>query len=211
MIRVFIDEDFNHDILRGVLRRLPILDAVTAQELGRKRKPDPGHLALATDRIIITPDETSVPRKGFSPESVCASCARLVYGRRVRRWNEADGVPPVGGVRLLVDPAELLNYFAKTGESPTQVGRTNQKEPWHGFAALDSLAGKDAHGGLVLRYDDSLLSGRKGEDLVILSRRQADVLHTKHVKRRGLAFEASEERGREVRVEEELNRHAGGA
>ena len=167
VIRVFIDEDFNHDIVRGVLRRLPILDAVTAQELGRKRKPDPGHLALATDR------------------------------------------PPVGGVRLLVDPAELLNYFAKTGESPTQVGRTTQKEPWHGFAALDSLAGKDAHGGLVLRYDDSLLSGRKGEDLVILSRRQADVLDTKHVKRRGLAFEASEERGREVRVEEELNRHAG--
>ena len=33
-VRFVIDEDFDNDILRGVLRRLPNLDIVRAQDVG---------------------------------------------------------------------------------------------------------------------------------------------------------------------------------
>jgi hypothetical protein len=38
MLRIFIDQDFHHDILRGLQLRLPELDAVTAREAGLERK-----------------------------------------------------------------------------------------------------------------------------------------------------------------------------
>jgi hypothetical protein len=37
MLRALIDQDFDYDILRGVARRVPEWDFVTAQELGLER------------------------------------------------------------------------------------------------------------------------------------------------------------------------------
>lgn len=34
MLRLLIDQDFDHDILRGLIRRVPDLEAVTALEIG---------------------------------------------------------------------------------------------------------------------------------------------------------------------------------
>jgi hypothetical protein len=45
MLRVFVDQDFDHDILRGLRLRLPDLDAVTALQAGLDRKSDPEILA----------------------------------------------------------------------------------------------------------------------------------------------------------------------
>ena len=33
-LRFLVDEDFDNDIVRGLLRRLPILDVVRAQDVG---------------------------------------------------------------------------------------------------------------------------------------------------------------------------------
>jgi hypothetical protein len=39
MLRIFVDQDFDHDILRGLRLRLPDLDAVTAPQAGPKIRP----------------------------------------------------------------------------------------------------------------------------------------------------------------------------
>ncbi len=41
MLKLVIDQDFDHDILRGVLRRLPEFDFVTALVAGLSETEDP--------------------------------------------------------------------------------------------------------------------------------------------------------------------------
>lgn len=41
MLRLLFDQDFNHNILRGLLLRLPNLDGVTALQAGLDEAPDP--------------------------------------------------------------------------------------------------------------------------------------------------------------------------
>lgn len=58
MLRVFIDHDFNHRILRGLTRRIPNLDYVTAEQIGKRNESDKNHLywALENSRVIISHD-----------------------------------------------------------------------------------------------------------------------------------------------------------
>ncbi len=64
MLKVLIDQDFDHDILRGIIRRIPAFDFVTALELGLSEIPDPELLnqALIADRILLTHDRRTMPR-----------------------------------------------------------------------------------------------------------------------------------------------------
>lgn len=64
MLRLLIDQDLDQDILRGLLRRIPQLDAVTAFEIGMSEASDPELLTWAAQagRIIITHDRTTMPR-----------------------------------------------------------------------------------------------------------------------------------------------------
>ncbi|HKC63985.1 MAG TPA: DUF5615 family PIN-like protein [Pyrinomonadaceae bacterium] len=63
MLRVLIDQDIDHDILRGLMRRIPQLDAVTAFEIGMSEATDTELLIWAAqkDRIIVTHDRTTMP------------------------------------------------------------------------------------------------------------------------------------------------------
>lgn len=63
MLRLLIDQDLDHDILRGLIRRIPQLDAVTAFEIGMSRATDPELLAWAArqKRVMITHDRTTMP------------------------------------------------------------------------------------------------------------------------------------------------------
>jgi predicted nuclease of predicted toxin-antitoxin system len=64
MIRLLTDEDFNHKILRGLIRRVPHLDFVLVHDVGLTSQPDPILLdwAASRHRIIITHDDnTMVP------------------------------------------------------------------------------------------------------------------------------------------------------
>ncbi len=63
MLRLLIDQDLDHDILRGLIRRIPQLDAVTAFEIGMSGATDPELLAWAAQekRAIITHDRTTMP------------------------------------------------------------------------------------------------------------------------------------------------------
>ena len=64
MIRLLTDENFDHDILRGLIRRLPSLDVVLVHDVGLTSQPDPVLLkwAASNHRIIMTQDvKTMIP------------------------------------------------------------------------------------------------------------------------------------------------------
>jgi Domain of unknown function (DUF5615) len=63
MLRLLIDQNFDHDILRGIERRIPSLDYVTAAEMGLTESPDPELLewAAAERRVILTHDQSTMP------------------------------------------------------------------------------------------------------------------------------------------------------
>lgn len=58
MLRFLSDEDFNNHIVRGVLRRLPLLDIVRVQDVGLRTKQDTEVLewAAGEGRILLTHD-----------------------------------------------------------------------------------------------------------------------------------------------------------
>jgi hypothetical protein len=63
MLRLLTDENFNGDILRGILLRKPELDIVRAQDTDLESAPDPNVLAwsAAEDRIVLTHDRATMP------------------------------------------------------------------------------------------------------------------------------------------------------
>jgi predicted nuclease of predicted toxin-antitoxin system len=72
VIKILTDENFDGDILRGLLRRLPALDVVRVQDVGLEATPDPDILAWAADqsRVLLTHDRDTVP--GFANDRVRA-------------------------------------------------------------------------------------------------------------------------------------------
>lgn len=60
--RPLADHDFNQIILRGIMRRLPTLDVVTAHESGLSRVPDEELLSWAAheQRVTITHDQRTM-------------------------------------------------------------------------------------------------------------------------------------------------------
>jgi hypothetical protein len=63
MLSLLIDQDFNQDILRGLVRRIPDLDSVTAYEVGLSEAMDPELLAWAAKegRVLVSHDRTTMP------------------------------------------------------------------------------------------------------------------------------------------------------
>ncbi|MBC7931198.1 MAG: DUF5615 family PIN-like protein [Rubrivivax sp.] len=63
MLRLLIDQDLDHDILRGLIRRIPQLDAVTAFEIGMGEATDPQLLTWASreGRIVVAHDRRTMP------------------------------------------------------------------------------------------------------------------------------------------------------
>jgi hypothetical protein len=64
MLRLLIDQDLDHDILRGLIRRIPQIDTVTAFESGLSEATDRELLiwAAQNERAIITHDRKSMPQ-----------------------------------------------------------------------------------------------------------------------------------------------------
>jgi hypothetical protein len=62
MLRVLADENFNGDIVRGLMLRRPDLDLVRVQDVGLTGAEDPTILAWAEEhrRILLTHDRASM-------------------------------------------------------------------------------------------------------------------------------------------------------
>jgi hypothetical protein len=67
MLRLLADENLNHDLIRGVLRRLPSLDILRVQDVGLRQLDDPSVLEWAARecRIVVTHDANTMPAFAF--------------------------------------------------------------------------------------------------------------------------------------------------
>lgn len=63
MVRLVSDENFNGDIVRGLLLRRPEIDLVRVQDVGLDGADDPDVPAWAADndRIVLTHDRSTMP------------------------------------------------------------------------------------------------------------------------------------------------------
>jgi hypothetical protein len=63
MLRLLFDQDFDEDIVQGLLRHLPELDYVTARAIGMSAALDPELLrwAVQENRILVTHDRKTMP------------------------------------------------------------------------------------------------------------------------------------------------------
>lgn len=67
MLRFAADENFNGDIVRGLLRRNPKLDIVRVQDVGLSGADDPSVLEWAAEqrRIVVTHDISTLAKHAF--------------------------------------------------------------------------------------------------------------------------------------------------
>ena len=74
MLRLLADENFNGDIVRGLLLRQPDFELVRVQDVGLGGAEDPDILAWAAenDRIVLTHDYATMA--DFAYERVAAAC-----------------------------------------------------------------------------------------------------------------------------------------
>ena len=67
MLRLLADENFNNDLLRGMLRRNPKLDVVRVQDAGLSGASDPIILewAASNSRILLTHDVSTITKYAY--------------------------------------------------------------------------------------------------------------------------------------------------
>jgi hypothetical protein len=84
MLRLLIDQDFDQDLLRGLARRVPNLDAVTAHQLGLGTISDPELLARVAEagRIVVTHDRKTMPGR---------AAERLAAGEKMSASSSSRG------------------------------------------------------------------------------------------------------------------------
>jgi predicted nuclease of predicted toxin-antitoxin system len=68
MIRLAADENFNNDIVRGIVRRIPTIDIVRVQDVGLRTADDPTVLAWAADtgRVLLTHDIATITHYAYA-------------------------------------------------------------------------------------------------------------------------------------------------
>jgi hypothetical protein len=68
MLRLLADENFNRDIVRGLLRRMPAADIVLVQQTPMRGQPDPDLLQWAAEnnRILLTHDLATIPAYAYA-------------------------------------------------------------------------------------------------------------------------------------------------
>jgi predicted nuclease of predicted toxin-antitoxin system len=67
MPRFLTDENFDHNIVRGVFARDPAIDLFTVQAVGLMQTPDPDILQWAANagRILLTHDVQTIPNYAY--------------------------------------------------------------------------------------------------------------------------------------------------
>ena len=111
MLKLAIDENFNRDIVRGLLRRRPTLDVLRVQEAGLAGADDPTVLAWAATegRILFTHDVSTMTR--FAYERIAAGLA----------MPGVFEVSPLLPVRDVIEEMLLIAEASVEGEWEAQV------------------------------------------------------------------------------------------
>ena len=111
MLRLAADENFNGDIVRGLLRRNPKLDIVRVQDVGLSGADDPSVLQWAADqgRIVVTHDVSTLAKHALD---------RVAAGRPMPGVFEVRSVAAIGQA---IDDLILLAECSFEGEWEAQV------------------------------------------------------------------------------------------
>jgi len=115
MLRFLADENFNGDIVRGLLLRRPVLALVRVQDVGLASEEDPDVLAWANDndRIVLTHDGATMPH--FAWERVGA-------GQRMAGVFVLSDRMPVGvaieEILLIDECSEQSEWFNRVAYLP---------------------------------------------------------------------------------------------
>jgi len=106
MLRLAADENFNGDIVRGLLRRNPKLDIVCVQDVGLSGADDATVLQWAADqgRIVVTHDISTMAKHAFD---------RIAAGQPMPRVFEVRSVTSIGQA---IDDLILLADCSFEGE-----------------------------------------------------------------------------------------------
>ena len=88
MLLLAADENFNNDILRGLLRRNPGLDIVRVQDAGLRHAPDPIVLEWTAqeERVLLTHDRNTVTKYAYE---------RVIAGKPMPGVIEVDRLVPI--------------------------------------------------------------------------------------------------------------------
>jgi len=111
MLRFAVDENFNNDIIRGVLRRNPAIDTMRVQDAGLSEADDPTVLewAATESRAILTHDVSTMTRYAYE---------RVRNGQPMPGVFEVTRKVPVG---VAIDEILLLAECSLEGEWEGQV------------------------------------------------------------------------------------------
>ena len=111
MLRFAADENFNGDIVRGLLRRNPNLDIVRVQDLGLSGADDASVLDWAADqrRIVVTHDISTLAKHAFD---------RVAAGKPMPGVFEVRSAAPIGQA---IEDLILLAECSIEGEWEGQV------------------------------------------------------------------------------------------
>ena len=91
MLQLVADENFNNNIVRGVLRRKPDADIVRVQDVGLSGADDPRVLEWAAQqgRILLTHDVSTITRYAYE---------RIEAGQEMPGVFEVSRTTPIGPV-----------------------------------------------------------------------------------------------------------------
>jgi hypothetical protein len=111
MLLLAADEDFNNDILRGMLRRRPDLDVLRVQNVGLTGSDDPTVLdwAAREGRVILTHDVSTMTRYAYE---------RIRAGKRMPGVFEVSSTLPIGAA---IEDLLLLVECSLEGEWEGQI------------------------------------------------------------------------------------------
>ena len=111
MLRLAADENFNYDIVRGVLRRNPEVDIVRVQDAGLSGADDPTILEWAAreSRVLLTHDVATITRYAYE---------RVRAGSPMPGVFEVSRTVPVG---LAIEEILLIIEYSLEDEWEGQV------------------------------------------------------------------------------------------
>jgi predicted nuclease of predicted toxin-antitoxin system len=106
VLLLLADENFNNDIIRGLLRRQPSLDIVRIQDVGLSGADDPTVLewAAQANRILLTHDVSTVTRYAIE---------RVEAGQPMPGIVEVSRTVSIG---IILDDIQLLAETSRDGE-----------------------------------------------------------------------------------------------
>jgi len=111
MLQLAADENFNNNIIRGVLRQKPDANIVRVQDVGLSGADDPSVLEWAAQqgRILLTHDVSTITRYAYE---------RVEAGQEIPGVFEVSRTTPIGPV---IEDIVLLLECSLEGEWAGQI------------------------------------------------------------------------------------------